>query len=370
MKVSIITIVDNTNFGTYLQALATGIAIRKLGHESEVIRYTRQFMTPKGMSMAILKDRGLLSWINRYVLHSNKYTWTLREKDHKFLSSFVPVTQEYIGYNTLASNPPTADVYLTGSDQVWNSVYNKGIDKSFYLDFAPEGKKRISYAASIGMKDIPANEIDETKALLSKYQHITVRETSAKTILSKLGLKSEVVLDPTLLLDKEEWTAIANKYSFDVKEPYLLTYSVEYGNEDSYIKYYAQQIAKQRNLKIYHVSYSRSGMMPDYVDKAFPLATPDLFLNLMLHASFVVVSSFHGTAFAVNFNKQFLTISPHRFNSRVESLLGLLGLKQRIINDDKSDITAMDSIDYEKINMLLDQERVKSMNRFRYIIEK
>lgn len=360
MKVAIITILDNTNYGTYLQALATGMTIKNLGYEVEVIRYTRPCMTPKGKSKAILEDRGFLRWFYRCVLKSSKKTYELRAKDYDFLKSYLHVTKEYVGFEGLQSNPPIADVYLTGSDQVWNSFYNRGIDKSYYLDFAPKGAKRVSYAASIGMPEFPKYEIAETKSLLSKYESITVREIAAKEILSQIGISSEVVLDPTLLLDKDEWTLIANKYPFEYPVPYLLTYSVEYGKEDTYIKSYAQKIAKKLGLKIYHITYG--GMPSDnYYDKVFSYVTPDQFLNLMLHASFIVVSSFHGTAFSINFNKPFITVSPKKFNSRIMSLLEITGLKSRMVTNGDRDIEDFSEIDYHVVNKKLDRERQKSI---------
>lgn len=360
MKVSIITIIDNTNYGTYLQALATGMAIRNLGHEAEIVYYTRKSMTPKGRSKAILEDRGLLRWFNRCVLKSSKKTRELRDKDISFLKKYMPMTREYVGYEELEANPPKADVYLTGSDQVWNSFYNRGVDKSFYVDYAPEGARRISYAASIGMPEFPLDEVDEVKSLLSKYYAITVREIGAKEIFAKIGIESQVVLDPTLLLDKAEWTKVAEQYPFEESEPYLLTYSVEYGKEDSYIKHYATRIAEARGLKLYHITY---GDVPrdNYYDKVFSYATPDQFLNLMLHASFVVVSSFHGTAFSINFNKPFITVSPKKFNSRVQSLLKITGLESRVVTDASQDASVFGDIDYDEVNRKLAIERNESL---------
>lgn len=351
---------DNTNYGTYLQALATGMAINHLGHEAEIVYYTRESMTPKGRSKAILEDRGLLRWFYRCVLKSSKKTQELREKDILFLKKYMPLTHEYVGYKELEADPPKADVYLTGSDQVWNSFYNRGIDKSFYVDYAPEDARRISYAASIGMPEFPADEVDEVKGLLKKYHAITVREIGAKEILAKLGIESQVVLDPTLLLNKAEWTNIAEQYPFEESEPYLLTYSVEYGKEDSYIKHYASLIAKKRGLKLYHITY---GGVPhdNYYDKVFSYATPDQFLNLMLHASFVVVSSFHGTAFAINFNKPFITVSPKKFNSRVQSLLKITGLEPRVVTDASRDASQFGDIAYDEVNRKLAIERSKSL---------
>lgn len=360
MKVSIITIIDNTNYGTYLQALATGMAINHLGHEAEIVYYTRESMTPKGRSKAILEDRGLLRWFYRCVLKSSKKTQELREKDISFLKKYMPLTHEYVGYKELKADPPKADVYLTGSDQVWNSFYNRGIDKSFYVDYAPENARRISYAASIGMPEFPVDEVDEVKGLLKKYHAITVREIGAKEMLAKLGIESQVVLDPTLLLNKTEWTKIAEQYPFEESEPYLLTYSVEYGKEDSYIKHYASQIAKKRGLKLYHITY---GDVPhdNYYDKVFSYATSDQFLNLMLHASFVVISSFHGSAFAINFNKPFITVSPKKFNSRVQSLLKITGLESRVVTDASRDASQFGDIAYDEVNRKLAIERGKSL---------
>lgn len=370
MKVALITILDNTNYGTYLQALATGMAIRSFGHEIELVHYTRKSMTPKGSSRQILKDRGVLRWFKRCVLKrkGRKLSYELRDKDIDFLSSYLSITREYVGFEQLKNDPPKADVYLTGSDQVWNSYYNHGIDRSFYLDFVPNGATKISYAASVGMPDFPTNEVDEVIGLLKKYNAITVREIAAKVLLAKFGIASEVVLDPTLLLDKVEWTNIARRYPYTESEPYLLTYSVEYGNENSIIKHYAKQIAKRDGLKIYHITYGGTPT-DNYYDKVFSHATPDQFLNLMLHASFVVVSSFHGTAFSVNFNKPFITVQPKRFNSRIENLLNITGLQSRIVTDCNCDVETLGKIDYSIVNKILNEERLKSMRKLSEMIK-
>lgn len=162
MKVSLITILDNTNFGTYLQALALSKTIEKLGLDVEIVDYIRPRMSRIGsMSWTRNPWKKLLKWLNYPAIEK------LRDADHDFLKRFValsPVT--YSNYKQLKNNPPVADIYVTGSDQVWNSIYNQGIDKAFYLDFADKKAKRVSYAASIGMEDFPATEVKETMQLL------------------------------------------------------------------------------------------------------------------------------------------------------------------------------------------------------------
>ncbi len=360
MKVSIITILDNTNFGTYLQALATGKVIERLGYKVEIIRYTRPFMTTYGRLKYMLRDRGVLSVLrNGWKIPRTK---KLRERDYAFLSKHVAVTEEYVGYESLQANPPLADVYLVGSDQVWNSIYNKGIDRSFYLEYAPKGKKRISYASSIGMDYIPEHEISETKMLLKKFDGITVREKAAKNLLARYGIKSEVVLDPTLLLDTNEWSDILGKDAISFNEKYLLIYSVERKEQNRLIEYYARKIAKERNLKIFQVSYSGTALKLSCTDKFFGNAMPDVFLSLMKNASFVVVSSFHGTAFSVNFNKEFLTISANRFNSRVENLLNVTNLNDRMVGDKECDLQSIKKIDYVDVNSRMKKAREKSVS--------
>ena len=113
---------------------------------------------------------------------------------------------------------------------------------------------------------------------------------------------------------------------------------------------YARMIAKRRNLKIYQVSYSGTAKKLSCADKFYGQATPDVFLNLMKKASFVVVSSFHGTAFSVNFGKEFLTISANRFNSRVVNLLNITDLNGRLVSDRDFDVSNLREIDYSVVD--------------------
>lgn len=359
MKLAIITILDNTNYGTYLQALALAKRVEQAGMEVEVIDYIRPCLSVKYKLVAIKNPiRRLYNAL--YALPK----WDqLRQKDHRFLSKFVKLTtRTYHSFSELKQQPPLADIYITGSDQVWNSIYNRGIDESFYLDFAPHNAKRIAYGASIGMPEIPDDEVKRTVDLLSKYDAITVREADAKRILADVGIENTtIVLDPTLLLNVDEWNNIAMQYPDINAEPFILVYSVETAKENSLIEKYATAISRQHGWKIYEVSYSSYRRRLKFADRHFMQATPDVFLQLMLKAKFVIVSSFHGTAFAINFNKQFLTISPNRFNSRVNNILRLCHLESRLISDSNYDTQKLSLIDYVAVNKILDEERKRSM---------
>lgn len=359
-KAEIITIFDNTNFGTYLQALALALVIKKSGFEVEIMDYIRP-----GQSEEAWK-RFADNFIKKiYYTFWEFPRWRkLRNGCHQFVSHFVPSSKiRYTSYEDLKSNPPLADIYVTGSDQVWNSIYNEGIDKSFYLDFAPPGSKRVAYAASIGMPEIPEGEVEETKRLLHKYSAITVREADASRILAGLGFNDvPVVLDPTLLLDKTAWTDIARRFSPIKTEPYILVYSVEEKAQNELIGRYAGMISSKHGWKIYEISYNSYHRRLKFADRHFLQVTPEIFLQLMLNAEFVIVSSFHGTAFSINFNKQFLTVTPNRFNSRVDNILTLCNLKDRLVTSPSLDIEALQPIDYGKVNKIIETERNKSIS--------
>lgn len=366
MKVSIITILDNVNFGTYLQALATGLTVESLGYEAEIVHYIRPVMTPKGHSKAVFKERGFLRWLK----HRNDIDkiLDLRNNNYNYLREFLSITKEYFSFEELCLTPPIADIYMTGSDQVWNSFYNRGLDRSFYLDFVSSEKKRVAYAASIGMDDFPESDKAEIKNLLKKYSTITVREGKAKELLKTLDVESEVVLDPTLLLDFNQWSAIAEKHRIDINEKYLLIYSVERKEQDRLVEKYAMEIAKKNGLKIYQVSYGGTVKRLACADKFIGRATPNLFLNLMKNASYAVVSSFHGTAFAINFNKPFLTIAANKFNSRVQNLLGITHLENRLVSENTFSINTLEEINYDEVNELLAIKRLSSLECLRKML--
>ena len=356
-KISLITIFDVANFGTFLQALATAVTIQSFGAKVEIVHYERPF-----------KDTTLLRR-NIFIRGIYYFYFWLRGFDgclflyrcRRFVAKHTSITRAYFSFEELKNNPPKADVYLTGSDQVWNTSHNQGLDEAFYLSYAPKGAKKVSYAASIGQNAIPDEYKNRTKKLLSQYDAISVRENSAVQILSELGINATQVLDPTLLLDKNQWLKYANKRL--VKDDYLLVYSVEPKEFDNKVSEIAKHIANEKNLKI--VSVSNYGKEKHILgcDIYYDFALPQVFLSLMAHASFVVASSFHGTAFAINFNRPFLTVTPSAFSSRIASILALTGLNDRRINDveDINKDIIDKGIDYEKVNRILEIERKKSL---------
>lgn len=356
-KISLITIFDVANFGTYLQSLATALSLQKMGADVEIVHYERPFKNTILLRRLFFVRE--LYYLYFWMRGFDGILFTLRCR--KFVSKYTKITKPYFSIYQLKQHPPQAEIYMTGSDQVWNIDHNQGIDEAYYLSYAPAGKKKVAYAASIGQDSIPEKYKKRTKELLSQYDAISVREKRAVELLAELGITSTQVLDPTLLLNREQWMRFANKRL--VKEEYLLVYSVEPTEYDRKVSEVAKFIAKTKKLRIVSVSnFGEEKHIPG-CDEYYDFALPQNFLSLMAHASFVVASSFHGTAFAINFNRQFLTITPGAFSSRIASLLELTGLQERRINgiSDLNESLICKTIEYESVNSVINNYREKSL---------
>lgn len=368
-RVSIITIIDNNNFGTFLQAFALCKKLEDLGRKPELVDYCRPHMTMwSSYFTEVKKLSNPLKWISR--LLTTLASANLHRKDRWFIKKYLS-KRSYSSYEQLVEHPPFADVYMTGSDQVWNSIHNRGLDKSFFLDYAPHGAHKVAYAASVGMPSFQEWEKAETLQLLQDYDAITLREESSVDLLSDLGLdrsKLAAVIDPTLLLTKEEWKQqISDKRIHD--EKYVLVYSVEEKKQNTIIGKIAQRIAKERGLKVVGVYYGTSYSAIPGCDYNHYRATPDVFLNLMYYADFVVVSSFHGTVFSINFQKEFITVTPNRFNSRVNDILKLTGLESRLVKDIDTFCWNSEPINFNMVNGALMNERLDAINKLMLMLK-
>lgn len=349
------------NYGSALQTYALSQAIEHLGHEAQVLDYIPQRIKFRNVFLALLKKIFSLStsFRERYtsfrgLLKLIAYTWTYG----RFFRRELSMTRSYYSVEEIEMANLKADVYMTGSDQVWNSTYNQGIDRVFFLDFLPKDAKRVAYAASFGKTELEEWEKGITGTLLSRYSSISVRESSALGILASIDIHNGVnVLDPTLLLSKSDWE---ERYPrLKTKEKYLLIYSVE--PEKQQIIHLAREIADNLGLKVYMVEWGFKAYAG--VAKMICNIDPLKLMSYFIHADYVVASSFHGTAFSVNLNKPFISVSPKRFNTRAQSLLNLVGLTERLVTYEKFSIEeALKPINYIVVNDVLERERVKSLD--------
>lgn len=361
-RILITTMHRGNNFGSALQTYALSEILKGLNNIPIILDYIpKRINITDNILSCIKKIFNANSFKDKYnsiraiaILISNQIIY------NHFFSKHINLTKSFKSYNSIVTDQSVLkniDVYMTGSDQVWNSSHNQGIDYVYFLNFAPDSKPRISYAASFGKEKLDDWEIPETRSLLKRYNAISVRERSAVDILHNIGLNGTHVLDPTLLLSKEEW--IKRIPSIKGKEKYLLIYSVE-PNKTQLIRL-AKQIARILNLKIYMVEWGIKKY--DGIDKMLSFISPLKLLSYFVNADFIIASSFHGTALSINFHKQFISIQPNKFNTRVKSILEVTGLTERLMDICSFSIEkATAFIDYSPVNSILNNERNKSLS--------
>lgn len=360
MKLAIITLHRVYNYGSVLQAYATQKIFENKGHEVNIIDYITAQRTRKRIffkAPAQETKRGIKLLVYRIAKIGSLL---LKEKTFGgFIKKNLNLTKEYITVEDLEKDPPKADIYITGSDQVWNSTYNEGVDRGFFLDFVPEQNTRVAFVASFGKTKLDKIESDIVSRYIQRYRGVSVREDAAKHILNELGREDAIqLIDPTLQITGDEWRNLASKRL--VKEPYLILMLLY--NEDNHATEYARKIANEKGLKLVKISWELK--KPQLVDKLFTHRSPEDFLSLFANAEFVVTNSFHGLAFSINLHRQFVVVPRNEFNSRIESLLTLTGLNNRMVKTEKEVEQCMNTIiNYIEVEEYLNQERTKA-NKF------
>ena len=350
--VSFITIHVGFNFGSVLQSIATAEVIKKVGGSPLLINYVPSRVTYrryfKNIKSLICLLKKILMFPN-FIL--NKYVYFSYLKKYCKLSRCI-----YDGDDFFALCPKS-DIYLVGSDQVWNSTYNEGVNKRYFFDGFPDNTQKISFASSFGKTKLDEVEFDEIKQMLQSFKAISVREKSAKNLLDKMGIRSTQVLAPTFMLKGEEWKNFMSKRL--VNEDYILVY-LPYNIIDKELIYHSvRRISRRKNLKV--VAFSWDFHKDRYADKTMYYSSPGDFLSLMYNASFVMTNSFHGTAFSVNLNKQFFVYHPSGFSTRILSILELTGLEYRLLSDLITDEQIEKVIDYVPVNQILNIERENAL---------
>lgn len=331
-KVGIMTMHKVLNYGSALQAYALQKKILDLGFDCEIIDYIFPnvehllYQNPNGIKEEesfYSYLRPLLAFCKRKITGLSKIKDRKRALFESFYEKYLILSpKQYSTRLVLEKDPPIYDIYLTGSDQVWNSKY-VGYDTSFMFSFVKDKNPRISYAASFSSATIPEYYKSYYKTELSKYLKISVREKSGIFIVHELVNKNaELVCDPTLLLDKEEWSILAKESCIRLNEKYILVYVLDYAY-DPYPDIYSriEEIQQKIQLPIVVLSGRKQNFLKNA--KFINVAGPCEFLSLFMNASFIITNSFHGTAFALIFEKYFVSVIKDRTNedSRVLSLL-------------------------------------------------
>lgn len=357
MKIKTLTTYNVYNYGASLQAFALMRYLQKEGHSVEIINYQPEYLTRWYNYKWVNPESPMSKYsFTRFIYRILKFLQrqtTLKSKkkfdyfNHKILNE---TKQIYHSYNELKDNPPKADLYIVGSDQIWNTYYETGKDPAFYLDFVNEGIK-ASYAASFSYIDINNQEKDRIKSSLNTFEHVSVREFHGLKILQDMNIKGTWVLDPVFLLAVDDWKRIMTK--FEKKEKYLLIYDFE---RDKSIKEFAQLYAKANGLKIYAIN---SAYPTIYAHRNFPNTGPKEFITLIYNCDAFVSNSFHGTAFSIIFNKPVFIFNrqKHKVNSRMESLAKLFEIENCILPHDGDYSSTLNiKFDFDNINKIKERE--------------
>ncbi len=347
-----------SNYGSVLQAYATQTAIEKIGYNVVCIDYYRTDEKIENHINTRLKGTNS-KWnknpLTRLVFRvTQKPVYSYAEKRFEKYRKLFKVTDiEYNSEQELIDNPPAADIYMTGSDQVWNSVLCGEVDPVYFLSFLKGNEKRVAYAASFGGNSVKDKDKAMMSELLKKYDAVTVRENNGVKIAEELGVKATQVLDPTFLLTSDEWNKIIPKR--ECNEKYVLVYQL-HPNKD-FVRY-AGEFAKAKGLKLYRVSHCfhhavRTG-------KFICCPPVEEFLWYIKNAEYFLTDSFHGTAFAIGLNTQFVDCLPGKFSERISSILQLIGYENRILKS-YDDFSITDKkIDFSAVNEKIAEERKKS----------
>lgn len=242
------------------------------------------------------------------------------------------------------------DYFISGSDQVWNPHYNFVAGKCDFLAFAKDNKK-ISYAASFGVNKIPDERKKEYAENLKSFKAISVREKQGTGIVKELAdREATVVLDPTLLLDENEWRKVEKKSRCCPKRQFVFVYAL--GDKNDRFKEKIKQLREK--YEIFDVrSIQKNG-------KELPVG-PSEFLYLLRNAEIILTDSFHATVFSIIFHKRFITFNRVglNMNSRIESLAELIGEKNRI--NQYGDLVCETEIDYKNVGVAIEKEKEKSL---------
>lgn len=354
MKIGIITTHRALNSGAVLQAYASQTFLSQLGHEVEFIDYKEPWRKPL---RRYISKNPILVW---YSLIDSYYR-------HKYLKEAMFNKVLHIGkkrYSTLfelQNEPPIYDLYMVGSDQVWNVGSSKKINRAHYLDFGLKSVKRISYAASLGQGNVPDYMLEEMKELLMKFDHISVRESSGvKLIQSIVGNHKKVfhTFDPTLLLEADDYSSIMEE--IPQEGPYITCYSLAiYEDEQKKAMSYIQ---KKLNLPIKNLRNPDTCRRLKNVSNI--IVTPYQWLAYVKNSNFVICTSFHAVVFSLIFHRPFIVLSPF-VNKRIMSLLKLVNLKERFIeNYEKNNIDAIlsNQIDWELVDKKIRDNRQSSID--------
>lgn len=365
MNIKIITRHAPSNYGSLLQSLAIVKILNRLGHQAQIIDYIRP--DEQGLKSVLASVNNKKAW-NRNPLKKLIYVMVRYPEEKCAEVKFNRMRKQYLNLTKRCTTSEDlknlqADVFMTGSDQVWGPTINGTYDAAYFLDFVT-GNKKVAYAASFGRTEFTTEVLKAYREMLSNYDAVAVRENSAVDLLNQMQVPCiGQVLDPTLLLTGEEWSKYIKK---DIQKKYVLVYQL---HNNPVLNDYANRFARHVELPLLRISPTlhqckRGG-------KFVYLHDMGEFLSYIKNSTFFITDSFHGTAFAINFNRQFIEVLPNnKTGARNLSILQLTGLQDRIVTNYNDFSIANRTIDYTPVNAIIEKERRKSIEILKSLCDK
>ena len=364
-NIGLITFHASHNFGSMLQAYATQSTFEKWGNECEIINFRMPSQKDYYSMYKSMKFGAVNCLGDIFMLPLHKKRKEAFMKFEKFMRLFFHLTKEYNSIEELKNIGDKYDVYVAGSDQIWSRTIPEFLRSeidytdAYFLSFSDDKKRRLSFATSIG--EATLDYLETKRELLNRFDHISSREEKGSVLLENItGKVVPTVLDPTLLLDKNEWFKIIDKNRI-IDQKYVFLYTLKGIRPGMKWAQNLSKFAKNNNLKIVCVSPFFPIMYPGVhnVMNAGPLE----FLNLIRNAEVVFTDSFHGTAFSLNFEKPVYSyVGKGSKDNRKSGLLRLLKADNRCLTsfEEIQDIKDY-KMDYQQVGKLLEERRQDSL---------
>lgn len=351
-KVGIVTFFEANNFGVCLQAYATEKYINKIGYNAEIINYINPYEHKHFKLIYDENDRfiGYFTsfakniFLKKYFFYKKgfgkvKDHFNLSEKEYKSISEMKDIK-----YYAL----------VAGSDQIWNPEITSHLDEVFLLQFG-EAKKRISVASSIGSKNPTEFNRKIFEDAFKCFSAISVREQFAKRALDQLTEKEiKILMDPTFLFSRNEWIELLGRKSqyYNIKKKYILTYFIA-GDKAAY-KARVREYSEKFDLPVWSIQFSNYHWKE--TSKRITGISIEDFIALMANATLILTDSFHGTAFSINLNRNFVPFRHSGNPVRVIDLLEKLGIVDRLNLESEE----YKDVDYSMVNPKLEELREDS----------
>lgn len=369
MKIGILTLPLNSNYGGVLQAYALQTVLKRMGHDVLEVELKKnlRWQYPPLWKMPLSFGKRFLF---KYIVRRKNQKILLERYERKIYPLLVHDILEFISkyikqfkVDKFIDCKGKFDAFVCGGDQIWRYKYYlffEGDIANVYLKFLGDDScKRIAYAASFGTDnwEYPAKETAECKNWIQKFDAVSVREeTGVKLCSTYYDIKAKHVLDPTMLLSKDDYVDLIEKSDVPKSTGNLFCYILDNTDEKMNV---VKNIEKQRHLSSFFMNGDCGNWTEDLEKRIQPPV--ESWLRAFYDSEFIVTDSFHACVFSILFHKQFLVIgNKERGLARIYSLLSMFGLEDRLTSDTGLDINRMKTIDYDRVDEILAKHREES----------